>query len=53
MCARVHQVHLQPMHHDSETAALSLFITFKQFTQQRSKAIAGASFVIAPQSLCI
>jgi hypothetical protein len=40
-CARVHQVHLQPVHHDSEIAASSLFITIKQFTQQRSKAIAG------------
>jgi hypothetical protein len=29
------------MHHDSEIAASSLFITIKQFTQQRSKGIAG------------
>jgi hypothetical protein len=48
MCAQVHQVHLQPVHHDSEIAASSLFITIEQFTQQRGKGIAGVSFVIAP-----
>jgi hypothetical protein len=48
---QVHQVHLQPVHHNSETAASRLFITIKQFTQQQSKGIVGVSFVIALQSL--